>query len=496
MSISFSRYVQITSGVGGGAAVSQRDLIGRILTDNILTPGGSVLEFTSAADVDSYYGAESTEAQIARAYFSYVTAGTPARASRIGFGRYAPGGSPARLIGADGPKSLAQLQGVTAGTLALEVDGAPVSVSGIDLSGAVSLGDVADEVQTAVAATTELANATVEYNAVTRRFILTASGLTVSRVTLDADTALSDLLGWGAGALVSEAVDPQTAPAAFTATQNISDNFGSLAVYPPLDLEGYIDLAEAVAAENIKYMLMVPVQRADAEAWAMALGGFAGTAVTLSPTAGQFPELLPMIQLAATNYSARNGVQNYMFRQMGGLTPSVTNDADADAMDALRVNYYGRTQTAGQQIAFYQRGLLMGGVAAPVDMNTHGNEQWLKDAMAASIMELLLSAGRVPANETGRGQVLAVVQAGVDQALFNGVISVGKELTAQQRASVTETTGDPLAWHQLEQAGYWVDARVEQVTGPGGTAEYRVVYLLVYSKDDAIRSVHGTHQLI
>lgn len=496
MSISFSRYVMITSGVGGGAAVARRDLIGRILTTNPLTPGGAVLEFASAPAVGDYYGADSTEARIARAYFGYVTAGTPSRATRISFGRYAPGGSPARLIGADAPKSLAQLIAVSAGAVSLSVDGAPVAVSGIDLTAAASLADVAAALETALAADPALANATVSYDAVTRRFTLTAPGADVTRVEVDGVTSLMGLLGWDGTALVSERLDVQTAAEAFSATRTVSDNFGSLAVYPPVSLEEYIDLAEAVAGENVKFMLMVPAQRADVETWAMALSGIAGVAVTLSPVAGEFPELVPMIQLAATNYSARNGVQSYMFRQMGGLTPSVTTDAEADAMDRLRVNYYGRTQTAGQQIAFYQRGLLMGGPSAPVDMNTHANEQWLKDAMAAAIMELLLSAGRVPANETGRGQVLAVVQEGVDQALFNGVISVGKELTAQQRAAVTESTGDPLAWHQIEQAGYWVDARVEQVTGPGGTAEYRVVYLLVYSKDDAIRSVHGTHQLI
>lgn len=496
MSISFSRYVRIDSGVGGAAAVARRALIGRILTDNPLTPGGAVLEFTGPAAVVDYYGAGSVEASIAASYFSFITAGTPSRAPRISFGRFAPGGSPAALIGNNEQKSLAQLQGITSGALDLIVDGAAVSVSGIDLSEADSLADAADTVQAAVAANAALSNATVSYDAVTRRFVLTASGLTIGRIEQDGSTQLSALLGWASGAEVSESLQAQTAVAAFTASANVSNNFGSLAVYPTPALDAYIDLAAAVAAENIRYMLMVPVQRDTAELWAASLSGYAGAALTLSPIAGQYPELLPMAQLAATNYSARNGVQSYMFRQLGGLTPSVTTDAEADRMDALRVNYYGRTQTAGQQLAFYQRGVLQGGVTAPVDMNTHANEQWLKDAMAAAIMELLLSAGRVPANEEGRGQVLAVLQEGIDAALFNGTISVGKLLTAQQRAAVTESSGDDLAWHQVEQAGYWIDARVEQYTGPGGTAEYRVVYLLIYSKDDAIRSVLGTHQLI
>jgi hypothetical protein len=165
-------------------------------------------------------------------------------------------------------------------------------------------------------------------------------------------------------------------------------------------------------------------------------------------------------------------------------------------MDALRVNYYGRTQTAGQVLEFYQRGLLMGPQSAPLDMNVYANEQWLKDAIGASLMSLLLSSNRVPANAAGRGMILAVVQEGIDSALNNGTISVGKSLTQAQKLFVTQQTNDALAWHQVQDVGYWVDATIVPYVGPGGTQEYKAVYSLIYSKDDAVRLVEGTHSLV
>lgn len=496
-SIPFSKFVRIVSGVGAGAAVASRDLIGRILTDNVLTPADDGLEFTSAADVAAYYGSNSTEAAIALFYFSYVSPNI-SRPKKISFGRYSPSGSSARLIGGTGAKSLPQFQAITAGSLNLVVDGVAVPITGLDLSAASSLSAAATLIQTAVAATVPLASATVAYDAVSRRITLAASGLTTVRVELGTATPLSGLLQWDApNGIVSPAVQPQSATDAFAATVDQSNNFGSFAFYPALtDLEDVIDVAQLAAGENVSFMFMVPVSRANAANWAAALEGIAGVALTLSPLPDEFPELFPMIQMAATNYRARNGVINYMFKQIGGLTPAVNTGAESDAMDALRINYYGLTKTAGQDYAFYQRGDLQGGPTAPIAMNVFANEVWLKDDAGVNLLALLLSSGRVPANETGRAQVLNAIQDTIDQALINGVISVGKALTNLQKAFVTQTSGDERAWHQVQGAGYWIDCAIQDFVAPSGVTEYRAVYTLIYSKDDAIRSVEGTHNLI
>jgi hypothetical protein len=201
--------------------------------------------------------------------------------------------------------------------------------------------------------------------------------------------------------------------------------------------------------------------------------------------------MCPMMIEAATDYLSPNSVQNYMFQTFTGLTPSVTDDSDANAYDLLDINYYGQTQSAGVQIAFYQTGVMMGTPTSPLSMTTYVNEIWLKDAATAAVMTLLLASTQVPANLQGQSMILVTLQSVINQALNNGTISVNKTLTTSQQMYVTSVTNDPDAWHQVQDIGYWVNC-VIVVVG----IEYQAKYTLVYSKDDVINFVSGTHVLI
>lgn len=213
----------------------------------------------------------------------------------------------------------------------------------------------------------------------------------------------------------------------------------------------------------------------------------------LTFTTLQFPEEMPMMIEGATNYAGINTVQNYEFQQFAGITPSVTTDALANTYDALGINYYGSTQNAGQIISFYQTGILQGQGADITDMNAYVNEIWLKDAASVAIMNLLLAVTQIGANANGRNQILGILQGIVNQALRNGTISVGKTLNTLQQSFITEATGDPLAWYQVQAAGYWLDV---VITSAGSPLVYTATYTLIYSKDDVIRKVNGTHTLI
>jgi hypothetical protein len=512
MSIRFGKYVRIVSGVGGSSGVQQRDLIGRLFSQNAQLSPDEVLEFTDAASVGEFFGTSSEEYKRAVFYFSY-TSPSLGQARRISFARYAPSGAQAQIFGGKLATTLAGLQAVTAGVLTFSFDGAAgVSVSAINLSSAVSLSGVASLLTTALSANTDpnLDNATVSYDAVNSRFVF-ASGLvgTHTIALLPAGVGNSDLrtlLGWRDPedeAIFTSGVAAQSVSDAFNAANNASNNFGSFVFVgnDSLTLTQHAELAALNAGFNVTYQYMAPTTQANASTWSAALIGFAGTALTLAPipaggTRVEFPEMVPMIQLAATDYSKRNAVVNYMFKTFGGLTPSVSDDVLSDTLDELRVNYYGRTQTAGQHLEFYQRGVLMGPTSAPLDMNVYGNEQWLKDSVGAALMGLLMGSNRIPANASGRGQILAVVQESIDAALLNGTISVGKTLTSAQKVFVTQQTGDELAWHQVQNVGYWVDAVIVPYVGAGGVTEYKAVYTLLYSKDDAVRLVEGSHFLI
>src|SRR5699024_8184199 len=141
---------------------------------------------------------------------------------------------------------------------------------------------------------------------------------------------------------------------------------------------------------------------------------------------------LPMAVMAATDYTRTNATQNRMFRQ-GNFTPLVKTNALANDYDKNKVNYYGATATAGQTIAFFQRGFLCGPLTAPKDMSVHANEQWLKATMLSRMMDLLLSVGSLPANIDGEATVLAIAEGAIGLAIDNGVILPGKKLTELQK---------------------------------------------------------------
>jgi hypothetical protein len=132
----------------------------------------------------------------------------------------------------------------------------------------------------------------------------------------------------------------------------------------------------------------------------------------------------------------------------------------------------------------------------PVDMNTYANEMWFKDAAGAAIMELLLALARVSANTKGRIQLKSQLQSVINEALFNGTISVGKLLSNTQKLYIGELTGDDDAWRQVQDIGYWYDVVMQTYVTQDDRTEYKAVYTLIYSKDDTVRKVEGSHVLI
>lgn len=61
MSIPITRYVNITSGVGGIDSVAQRSLVLRVFTSNSLVPVQTFVSFTSPLAVGNYFGTGSEE---------------------------------------------------------------------------------------------------------------------------------------------------------------------------------------------------------------------------------------------------------------------------------------------------------------------------------------------------------------------------------------------------------------------------------------------------
>lgn len=520
MAIPLTRYVDITSGLGGGAVATTRNLVGRLFTANALLPVGTFLSFSSAAAVGTFFGTSSEEYLRSVFYFGWVSKNTT-RAQSIQFARWADVAAAPTIRSLSGnATNLDDWNAITSGSFGLTIGGVEDTFSSLDFQAAGSLAAVATIIQTAIRTGTgdQFTAATVTYNATTGGFDFVGGDAVDATISVQVagggtDITGAGLLGWlpnavinngtiTAGSVWSNGSAVETITEVLTASADASNDFGSFLFLTNLNLtlNEVVEAAEWNELQNVMFMFTVAVTTANVSAWTNAstgVGAIGGVALTISDTAGEYPEQMPMMIEAATNYNAVNSVQNYMFQVFPGITPSVTTSAQADSFDAVSVNYYGSTQTAGQTISFYQRGLLQGAsiVTNIVDMNAYVNEIWLKDAAGVALLNLLVGLAKISANEQGRGQILAALQGVIDLALNNGTISVGKTLTSQQQAFITNETNDNKAWYQVQNSGYWIDCIIRPIAGVSPT-QYEAVYTLIYSKDDVIRKIAGIHSLI
>lgn len=123
----------------GGDAL---DLIGLMLTTSIRPPIDQVLAFADADDVSDYFGGLSQEAALATIYFNGPDNATAAPGSLL-MAQYPLTAVNAYLRGGDvSGTALATLQALT-GTIAVTIDGTPVTSSTINLSTATSFSSAA-----------------------------------------------------------------------------------------------------------------------------------------------------------------------------------------------------------------------------------------------------------------------------------------------------------------------------------------------------------------
>jgi len=504
--ISQSRYVNIVSGVGAGAAVAQRQLILRLITQNSVLPPGIVAEFSNSDSVGAYFGQQSEEYKRSQAYFSFISKNILSP-KKLSFARWVSAAIAPMIVGDATPKTLASFTGVNAGTLTLNDGGTAIPLAAIDFSAAETLTDVAAALQTKIRANADpqLTTATVTYNTNTNQFVLTGSVTGQGTLTATAtglNTDVSALLGWSTGSAVS--VPGQAADTPDVSVQKsaaISNNFGTFAYTTPavpLTNPQITAIAAWTHAQNNNFMFLCPTPLSNLATLYALVKGYSGVGLNVASAtaANDYVEQSGAEILAATDYNQPNASQNYMFYQFPNRNVTVSDDTTADLADLNRGNYIGVTQSAGQPLAFFQRGVLCGGGTAATDMNTFANEMWLKATITTQFLSLFLNVGRVPANTQGQAILLGILQTVIDLAKANGVISVGKTLTAVQQQYITSLSADPTAWRQVQTIGYWVTISFSSYVTSDGRTEWQANYTLIYSKDDNIRLVNGSDVMI
>ena len=503
MSISKSRYVLITSGVGGSAVVARRELIARLMTTNTLVATNGVLEFgggsaTALKNIGNYFGTTSNEYAFAKKYFGFVSKDVR-QPEKMSFARYSLTATAPQLISTEVGK-LSDFTAITTGSLKLSMGGSAYEVTGLDFSSATSYADCATVLQAGIRENTEgdslWTDATVTFT--NGAFVLSGGALgtndIVPAMTASSGTDISSLVGWSASTtpVVSVGTDGETLTQALDRIVNESDNFGSFDFVESLSAQQVGEIAEWTNTQNVSYVFSHAVNSTNYQTVQEACAGKNGVCLTLD--GGDNSQYMPMAIGACIDYSKVGASTNFMFNQFAGDIPTVNTDAMADRYDALKINYLGTTQQAGKVISFYQRGFLQGDIA---DIGVYWNEMWLKDAIASEMLNLLLAVKQLPANKDGESTASGILMNVIDEAKENGVILSGKTLDNTQKAYITSLTGDSEAWREVELNGFWLDVAVSSYANAlNGLTEYKFEYTLIYGKGDSIRKITGSDILI
>jgi hypothetical protein len=445
------------------------DLIlgGLLLTDNpIISSASLVLSFPSEKSVGEYFGLDSPEHAAALIYFTGYQ-GKPSAPRSFLVARRIAQNVPAYLRGSRYQGSLADLTAVSNGTLSININGAALSLSGIDLSGASSLSAAAALLQSELAG--ELSGVTVTYSSLTQAFTITSPAAgEASLVSPAGDTPLAKLLG----------LRSQDSPVISPGMAGLSPSEQMAAIVAKTqNFVSFTTAWEAPAEEMLQWA-----------AWAGSHYGWLYVPYTTNPAALS-PDSVsdPASLLRASGYDHTamvygsleyaafimgiaasvawnrvNGTITAAFKRTPGLAATVTDESAAAILEAKRCNYLGNFATRNAEFVFLYPGCLSASDYGFID--PYLNSVWLNNRLQLALLDGLTAVGRVPYNQRGYTMIKAWMMDPVKEALNNAAIEAGVVLSERQKSEVMNEAGLDISG-DLMTAGYYI-----QVLDPGAPA--------------------------
>ncbi len=439
----------------GGRAL---DIVGVLLTTSTRVPIGAVQPFSSAADVGSYFGLNSTEYAVSQNYFLGFD-NSNIKPSKVYFAQYHPAAVAGYLRGGSlSGMTLAQLQALTPATLTIEFAGVAKTSSAIDLSTATSFSDAASIILAAFTAP----GFTVAYDSVSAAFVFTstATGATETIVyatgggTLQTDLKLTSatgaVLSQGAdvimpGAMMDGVVAVTQDWATFMNVQD-PDNTGNankLAFCAWANAQGdrfgYVawdtdtSAAGTVPATSSLGYLIGPLGNNYSGTYLIGGDGAAGSAPASANVAAYVCGAA-----ASIDFTETNGRITFAFKSQSGLQATCTTGAGAKNLAANGYNFYGAYATANDTFVWNYPGAVSGSFKW---FDSFINEIWATNQFQLALMVCLQNNKSIPYNLDGYTLLKAACLDVIRQGLNFGAWRAGVTLSASQVAEVNSAAG-------------------------------------------------------
>lgn len=474
MSIPASHIVAVSSRVlSGGSADLETN--GLLLTKNTLIPAQTpAVTFTTASDVAAMFGAESVEAQFAQQYFTGCENQQMSPLAVV-IARRVDVAAPAWIRSASLTVDLADLKKVTDGKLTLAINGEPKSAESVDFSECTSLSECAETLATAltgvtgtydsnlnaITLTTEStgAEATIDFPSAVAAASVGAGVVGVSQ--LDAEgTDLGALLGLTqeAGAVISQGAAAMTPSENLDAISSVTRNWVGFTTAYEAEFEEAQGLA-AWADINDDYVYFdwtldekcLNQLTQSTTKPAQLMENFNCTACIF----GDWHEAAFALGIGASIAWDRNqGMKVWFAKATTGISPRITSEAEANALEAIRCSYFGEFATRNAQFDFFNRGTLASTLYGFIDV-LYGSIV-LRNWIQRSCMDGFKQTNRVPYNARGEALIRAWIQDSINRALQCGIIDAGLELSSSQEAQLMQETADESVVNALFINGYWV----------------------------------------
>jgi len=485
--IPFSQVVQVVPSVlsANGIAV---DLNGLVLTQNALTPYGTVLNFSDAAGVQSYFGAGSDEATIASIYFNGYQNGTQlpgsllmTRYPEVAISGWLRSGSMASV-------TLGQLQTFT-GTLAITIAGVVQTSGTINLSAATSFSSAASIIQSGFTSP----GFTVAYNSTQSAFVFTtiATGATQTVGFAATGTLATNLrLTQATGAIVSQGADIAD-PATFMA--NILTQNQNWATFMTV-WEATITEKEAFAqwSNSASPRWLYVCQDSDPNALVAnnttTFGNYLQTneLIGTCPIYGNLTHAAFVCGFAASlNFTRLNGRATLDFKSQSGLVPSVTNSTQYTAVVSNGYNCYGAfgSNNPANNANWFTPGSVSG---KWLWADTYLNQIWLNANLQLSMVNLLTQVGAVPYNSQGNGLIYSAALDPINAAKNFGAIRAGINVSAAQAAEIQYATGVNAA-PTIASQGFYL--QISEATAQTRAARQSPPITLYYQDGEAVQQI-------
>jgi hypothetical protein len=484
MSIPASQIVSVTPSVlsAGGNPLAFNGLI---LSTAASLPTGAPTSFPTAASVETYFGAGSTEADMASVYFDGFDNSTM-KPSALLFSRYASAAIAAfNRAGAHG-LTLAELKDTSSIIgMTIVTDGTSAAITGVDLSGATSFSDAATLLSAALSGATK---PTITYDATFGAFVATSGTTGVDSTIAYGAGDLATILKFtlATGATLSQGADATTPAVHMASVLPLNQNWVSFTSTFEPSLANKEAFATWTDGTGGRYMYACWDTDANAVAtpgianasfgqWLNANAPNGTTPVYSDATNGPLHAAFICGIVASIDFTEKEGRITLAFKSNSGLSAYVTDATIAANLLLNGYSYYGAYATANDSFVWLYNGQVSGDYGFA---DSYINACWLNNQLQLAMMTLFANTKSVPYNPLGYGFIRAAAQDPIDAALNFGAIRAGVPLSAAQVAQVNAAAG--LAIDQTLSSRGWyfqVSAATAQVRALRQTPPCKLWYM-------------------